>query len=298
MKILLTGGAGYVGYSLVRALHRRPEISQIKVYDNLSRTGFNFFTGTEKLPKVQFIKGDILDTDRLKGALEETDVVYHLAAFVSQPYNHLQNLQYEQVNRWGTLSLTRAIEKCGSVSRVFYLSSTAVYGFRNDIRISDLPTPNNAYGDSKLEGEQYFKLLSEEKEIAVIRAANVFGYNPCMRLDSVINSWIFKGLTEGKINIYGSGDQERAFVSLESLTDQLCGLLDRKVESPTAVIDFCTSLNRIRDWLLTQLPELEYTYLNRNQLFPGQRFPEFDMDEQHGEILDRTFSQMRKSLVI
>lgn len=299
MRVLLTGGAGYVGYSLARALHELPQVEEILIYDNLSRTGFNFFTGDQKLPKIRFIKGDILDSDRLTEALDGMDVVYHLAAFVSQPYNHLQNLQYEQVNRWGTLSLVRTIERAGGIKRAIYLSSVAVYGFRDDIQPGDSPSPNNAYGNSKFHGEQYFKLLQDDTETVILRAGNIFGYNPCMRLDSVVNSWIFKGLTEGKINIYGSGDQKRAFVSLDNLTQQLTAFLSEG-NSPVSdnAIDFCASLNQLRDWLLVQLPEVEYTYLNRNQLFPGQNFSDYQMSKEHEEILNEAFRGMRKALVI
>lgn len=299
MNILLTGGAGYVGYSLARALHNLPEVDEILIYDNLSRTGFNFFTGVQKRPKIRFIKGDILDSDRLTEALDGVDVVYHLAAFVSQPYNHLQNLQYEQVNRWGTLSLVRTIERAGGIKRAIYLSSAAVYGFRDDIKSGDSPSPNNAYGNSKFHGEQYFKLLQGDTETVILRAGNVFGYNPCMRLDSLVNSWIFKGLTEGKINIFGSGEQKRAFVSLGHLTQQLTAFL-KEGKSPVTghAIDFCASLNQLRDWLVLQLPEVEYTYLNRNQLFPGQNFPEYNMGKDHEEILNETFRGMRRALII
>lgn len=300
MKVLLTGGAGYIGYSLARTLHENEEVDEILIYDNLSRTSFHFFTGRENLPKISFIKGDILDSDLLETALKRVDVVYHLAAFVSQPYNHLQNLQYEQVNRWGTLSVARAIEKSGVESRAIYLSSAAVYGFRDDIQPMDSPSPNNAYGDSKYHGEQYFSLIRGKTSTSVIRAGNVFGFNPCMRLDSVINSWIFNGITQGKIQIFGSGDQKRAFVSLETLVDVLASVLkqDKSHSEFGVAVEFCASLNQLRDWLVEKIPGLEYTYLNQNQLFPGQNFPNYPMEQKEIDTLDASFSKMRQFIVI
>src|SRR5690606_7281233 len=104
MKILITGGAGYVGYSLITAMAADNSIDEIILYDNLLHNNFNVFIGTEKLSKVRFIKGDILDPFNLEKAMDNVDVVIHLAAFVSLPYNHLQNFQFEQINCWGSLN--------------------------------------------------------------------------------------------------------------------------------------------------------------------------------------------------
>ena len=85
--IVVTGGAGYVGTALVEALAKRDEVEDVVVYDNLSRSNPNLFL-SEKLPsdKIHFVRGDILDSRRLKRELQGIDVVYHLAARVSTPF--------------------------------------------------------------------------------------------------------------------------------------------------------------------------------------------------------------------
>jgi len=298
MKVLVTGGAGYIGYDLVRSIHKEDEIKEIIVYDNLSRTGHLFFTGGGKLPKVKFVKGDILDTYSLHNALKGVDIVYHLAAFVSQPYNHLQNLQYEQINRWGTLNLCRIIRESKTVKKAIYLSSTAVYGFGEIADTGAPPSPDNAYGESKFHGEQYFETLHNHCETLIHRAANVFGYNPCLRTDSVLNSWVLDALIEGKFNIYGSGDQFRAFVPIGQLTESLVRHLSLTNSHGIELsILFCASLNQVKEMLLTHCPETEFTYLNRNQIFPSQHFLAYGLLDEHKKTFVDHLARMKEVLI-
>jgi UDP-glucose 4-epimerase len=300
MVVLITGGAGYIGYEFVRSLHFRSDISEIRVYDNLSRTSHHFFMGSPYLRKLRFIKADILDTYALEKALKGVDVVYHFAAFVSQPYNHLQNLQYEQINRWGTLNLARAVKASSSVKKLIYLSSTAVYGFGDISSSKQDPLPTNAYGESKYHGEEYINQIHTACETYILRSANVFGYNPCARLDSVINAWVFSALTEGNISIYGSGEQKRAFVPMHHLIEDLLTYArpNPEREPKDVSILFCASLNQIKDWLTEALPHLEFTHLNRNQKFPSQDFTTFPLLDVHKNVLNEHLSDMKEKVII
>src|SRR5690606_19091685 len=99
--------------------------------------------------------------------------------------------------------------------------STSVYGFRENVDISEEPTPENAYGQSKYDGEKYFNLLKDTLNLSIIRAGNVYGYNRTLRTDSVINSFFINALTQNKIHIFGDGMQSRPFVSIENITNKL-----------------------------------------------------------------------------
>lgn len=297
MKILVTGGAGYIGNSLVTALNNHPAVSSVVVYDNLSRGSLHFFFGSDKLEKVRFVQADILNTHALEQALAGVDTVIHLAAHVVSPFNHLQNLQYEQINRWGSLALVRAIEQQSAVARVLYLSTTAVYGFGHDIDPQQEPQPENAYGSSKFEAEKYIRLLSGRLRTGIIRAANVYGYNTCLRTDGVINAFIYDALTTGQIRIFGNGQQERPFVHLQQLIGQLLHWLeDDQAPDLQVAAAFNASLNDLKDWLLTQLPELEYTYLNQHQSFNSQRLVNLVGPDTQQGMLEAAFAEFRRHM--
>src|SRR3989344_173121 len=124
MRILITGGAGYIGTELSYKLAEIKEVSEIVVYDNLSRPNYNLFIGVQKFPhnKIRFVQGDILDSRKLKKVLKNMDVVYHLASKVTTPFSDQNPHLFEQVNHWGTAELVYAVEE-SNVSRFYYLSS-------------------------------------------------------------------------------------------------------------------------------------------------------------------------------
>jgi len=113
MRVLVTGGAGYIGTELVNALIDRSDVEQVVVYDNLSRPNYNFFLGMRlnNSSKIDFVKGELLDSRALKKVLKGIDVVYHLAAKVTTPFANSDAHVYEQVNHWGTAELVYAVEE-------------------------------------------------------------------------------------------------------------------------------------------------------------------------------------------
>lgn len=297
MNVFITGGAGYIGLSLVKSLQQNINVSSIVVFDNFSRENFEIYWGTQKCKKIKIVKGDILDSNLLEISMKNADVVIHLAAFVSFPYNHLQNLQYEQVNCWGTLSVVNAIKKTNTVKKAIYISSASVYGFRENISFDEEPMPDNAYGDSKLKGEKYFALLKDFCSVSILRISNVFGFNKAVRLDNVINAFIFESIVRKKIIIYGTGDQKRSYTELSNVVHtierHINQLSDLDVESVT---DFNASLNELKDWLLTKVEDLEYQYVNQNQVFPSQSFQ--TLVKEKNNILDSHFYSFNKNIAI
>lgn len=287
MRILVTGGAGYLGYSLTNYLDGLGDVSEVVVYDNLSRVHPNFFLGTKKLNKTTFVKGDILNTNKLEKTLKDIDVVYHLAAHTPFPKNHLENFRYEQINQWGTLNVVNAIKKMGTVKKVVLLSTSAVYGNRHEIKSSATPQPQNAYSKSKYEAEKYIRILSEKCSINVIRSGNIFGYNPCFRLDAVINNFIFESIVNKKIQIYGDGQQMRPFVHIDTLCSHLVGLLEdfSMGQQTETIADFNSNLNQLKEILTGTLPDLEYIYLNRNLSFDSHSFHQSFLLEENKETL-------------
>lgn len=299
MNVLVTGGAGYIGSELVSRLNKLEIIDKIIIYDNLSNKQYNIFYGREQLQKVEFILGDILDYEKLNRVMIKIDIVIHLAAFVSEPFNHLQNLQYEQVNTWGTLNVVRAVQNSKSVKYALYLSSLSVYGFKNDIDVKvEKPAPENGYGVSKLKGEDYFRLLGDSHKISILRSANVFGFNNFLGTEGVLNTFIFDSLVYNQIKIYGTGNQLRPFIFIDNLIDKIINRLGKSSSENEIGLDFNASLNELKDWLMTKNPGINFRYINQNQSFPSQSFLMKENKTFKNEQLNKAWESFNKSITI
>ena len=163
MKVLITGGAGYIGTGLIETLVQQDHISEITVYDNLSRGNRNLFMDMPKLrgTKLSFIQGELLDSKKLNTVLKGVDLVYHLAANVTTPFSDQNPHLFEQVNNWGTAELVYALEK-SEVKRFVYLSSVSVYGTSSSSKkVGDELNPRTFYGISKMRAEGHVSRLMD-----------------------------------------------------------------------------------------------------------------------------------------
>ena len=267
MKVLITGGAGYIGNELVYKLTTEKGIDEIVIYDNLNKGNYNLFTGLRKLPypNIKFIKGDILDGRKFRKALDGVDVVYHLAANVTTPFADQNPHFFEQINHWGTAGVVYAIEN-SDVSKLIYLSSVSVYGSQSGLVTINTPLfPKTYYGISKKRGEDQVKRLSDKLTTYIVRSGNVFGYSKNMRIDAVINKFMFDAQFENRITINGDGNQQRAFISMEMVVDVLKQLPSSDLKSGTynlvdknlSIIDLATEVKGI-------YPTLEMIFVNQH----------------------------------
>ncbi len=272
MRVLITGGCGYVGYSLVKLLLDMDSISNIFLYDNLSRKNLNFFIGDKFTndSKVSIIVGDILDNYTLNDTLSKNkiDCVVHLAAKVSTPFANNDPHSFDQINNWGTACLVDAIEKNESIKKVIYLSSISVYGHSMGeiVTESTSPSPKTFYGISKMRGEKHIRRLYPQKEVFTLRVGNVFGYNPCLRIDSVINRFIFDAHFKNKIEVHGSGLQNRAFIHVDSLAETLVALVAGDKNFPTLFnrFDCNLSIEDLADTIQSVYPNAERMYIEQH----------------------------------
>jgi UDP-glucose 4-epimerase len=267
MKILITGGAGYIGSELVYALSTNPAISEIIIYDNLHRGNFNFFFGERKIKnqKVQFVKGDILDGRKLRKVLDGVDTVFHLAANVTTPFADQNPHFFEQVNHWGTAELANAVEK-SKVSKLIYLSSVSVYGSQSEIVNIDTPlNPRTFYGISKMRGEEHVKRLFDKVPTYIARSGNVFGYSKALRIDAVINKFMFDAQFESRITIRGDGTQMRAFIEIGKLVSYLNAMIDSNLPSSYFnLVDKNLSVLDVVDSMRELYPGLEMIFVNQH----------------------------------
>lgn len=268
MKILITGGAGYIGYSLVRNLLAQPEgITEIVIYDNLSRSNYGFFTSLKMagIP-IRFVRGELLDGRKLETQLKGIDVVYHLAAKVHTPYADRDAHFFDQINHWGTAQLVAALENNESVKHFIYLSSISIYGSTDqEVDEEYAPHPTSFYGISKLRGEEHVHRLKKKMKVQIIRSGNVYGYNPVLRIDAVINKFMFKANFTRQITVNGDGTQMRSFIGLQKIAGLLGDLVRKEVPDGTYnAVEHNFSIMQIVEHIQEIYPDLEMLFINQN----------------------------------
>jgi UDP-glucose 4-epimerase len=267
MKVLVTGGAGYIGTELINLLVSNSLVDQVIVYDNLSRMNYNLFLGLklQKYPKLTFIKGELLDSRSLRKALKGVDVVYHLAAKVTTPFDSSDSHVYEQVNHWGSAELVYAVEE-SDVKKFIYTSSSGVYGSSAgavDENIS--PNPKTFYAISKLRGEEHVRRLFDKMDTYIFRCGNVYGYSKSMRFDSVINKFVFEANFNKMITIQGNGKQSRSFIHIDQVSKALNNLLSSGLPGGTYnLVEKSIKVFDVVDELKQLIPELEFIFINQH----------------------------------
>ncbi len=267
MKILVTGGAGYLGTGIISRLSLVPGVSEIIIYDNLSRGGHNMFLGNSMAPdvKMKFVQGDLLDSRKLRKVMKGVDAVYHLAAKVNTPYVNSDGHSYEQVNHWGTAELVYAVEE-SDVQKFVYASSASVYGSSSKVRNeAHPPNPRTIYAISKFRGEEQVARLMDTRETYILRCGNVYGYNKSVRFEMVINQFMFNANYNRRISIHGTGKQQRAFVNINTVSEVFSNILFSSAPSGVYnVFDKNYQVLDIVDVLKQIYPDLEFIFINQH----------------------------------
>ena len=212
MNILITGGAGYVGTSLIPQLLNNHKVT---VFDNLMYGGdalLPFF----RHPNFEFIFGDIRNEYALRQVVSKADIVIHLAAIVGYPACRLNPDLAESVNVKGTQILSNLLSKN---QMVLFGSTGSNYGHVMDICTEETPlNPISLYGQTKTRAE---KILSDNNTTIAYRFATAFGVSPRLRLDLLINDFTYRAVKEGFLVVYEKhflrtfihvSDMGRAFV--------------------------------------------------------------------------------------
>lgn len=272
MRILITGGAGYIGSALTLLLQKNDKVKKIIVYDNLKRKNYSLFTCGEKLDKVEFINADILDRKKLTKAIEKVDKVIHLAAKVLTPFSDSEIHAFDQINNWGTAHLVDILEN--NPKDIIFLSSASVYGSntKNEI-LNDKSNvnPTSFYSTSKYDAEKHIHRLENKCKYHILRSGNVYGYSPAWRMDAVVNKFMFEANFKKKIIIYGDGEQHRPFIYLKTLLNVIEKvLLKDSLESGTHnLVEHNLSINDIKEVVKHIFPKTEVIYINKENKLKG-----------------------------
>lgn len=231
MKVVVTGGAGFIGSHLVDRLVR-DRVGEIVVIDNLSRGRRDRLALHENDPAVRLIEGDIRDAELLRDTFSGASVVYHLAA-QSNVMGAVSDINYSfTTNVVGTFQVLSAARAC-EVQRVVFASSREVYGEADTLPVVEAHPLNakNAYGASKAAGELYCRVFRATYglETVILRLANVYGRRDTGR---VIPLWLEAAADGRDLVVYG-GEQVLDFVWIDQVVEALVRVAtDEYVELP------------------------------------------------------------------
>jgi len=214
-NVMVTGGAGYVGSSLIPKLLE--EGHGVTVLD-LYLYGDDIFKDYRDNPRLREVKGDLRNIETVRDALKGCDAVIHLACISNDPSYDLNPDLGKSINYDAFRPLVRASKEAG-VKRFIYASSSSVYGIKDEAEVTeDLPLePLTDYSKFKALCEEE---LEEEREpgfaTLVIRPSTVCGYAPRLRLDLTVNILTNHAINKGKITVFG-GTQKRPNIHIDDM---------------------------------------------------------------------------------
>jgi UDP-glucose 4-epimerase len=219
MRALVTGGGGFIGSNLVRALLARGD--DVRVLDNFSTGSRRNLAGLER--DVEIVEGELRSYERVHNAVRGTEVVFHLGALGSVPRSVQDPLTSSAVNVEGTLNVQLAARD-ESVRRVVFASSSSIYGNQPELPLleSMAPDPISPYGVAKLAAERYcvsFSRVYHSFETVVLRYFNVFGprQDPTSQYAAVVPLFVTAIAAGQPITIFDDGEQSRDFTYVDNV---------------------------------------------------------------------------------
>jgi nucleoside-diphosphate-sugar epimerase len=228
-RVLVTGGAGYVGSVLVGLLLK--EGYEVRVLDILMHGGEPLlpFIGDENF---QFLKGDIRKNKDLLASLDGAEYVVHLAAIVGDPASKKMPKETREINLEGTKRLVDLAKEKGA-KRFISLSTCSNYGISHSDKLSDENSPLNPislYAETKVEAEKYV-LSSAGGGFApcVLRGSTVFGTSPRMRFDLTINQFVLEALRDRKLIVFAP-EMWRPYIHIRDFADVIRTCIEAPLE--------------------------------------------------------------------
>ena len=259
MKIMVTGGAGFIGSHLVEQLVDAGH--DVIVLDNFSTGKRSNLSHSLRQPNIQLVKADIRKIPRsLVKRLRRVDRVCHLAAVTSVQQSINDPVTTTEVNVVGTLNVLEAA-KALKAERVVFASSAAVYGtprafpIREDANIS----PISPYGASKAASELYLRAFEENHKIEAVslRYFNVYGPRQTPnQYAGVISKFVRRALQQKPLEIYGDGSQTRDFIYVSDVVDATVAALEKNLRdrvfniasgTETTILELAKTIQRIAE---------------------------------------------------
>jgi len=219
VKVLVTGGAGFIGSNVVRALLARGD--DVRVLDNFSTGNRANLAGLGQ--DVELVEGELRSYERVHNAVRGVELVFHLGALGSVPRSVQDPLTSSAVNVEGTLNVLLAARDEG-VRRVVFASSSSIYGNQPELPLQEAmaPDPISPYGVAKLAAERYcvsFTRVYHSFETVVLRYFNVFGprQDPRSQYAAVVPLFITAVAAGRPVTIFDDGEQSRDFTYIDNV---------------------------------------------------------------------------------
>jgi nucleoside-diphosphate-sugar epimerase len=267
-KVLIIGGAGYIGSILVRKLlekNYKVKVLDIFLYGKDSLAGIND-------PRLEVVEGDTRHVESLTSCIKDVDAVIHLAELVGDPACALNPKITQDINYLAT-QLVAAVCRHYQVNRLIYLSSCSVYGASES---EDLLTeesevnPVSLYAKMKLNSEAALREMANDNfSPTILRLSTVYGFSYRPRFDLVVNTLTAKAVSEGKITIFG-GDQWRPNVHVKDVSKAISMILEMPLDKVSGQIFNVGSegqnytINQLGELVKKEIPSASVIFDPRN----------------------------------
>ena len=225
-RVLITGGAGFIGAGIVRALVARGD--GVVVFDSGAAAGFANVTGTG----AEIVEADLLDLVALERALARCDAIVHLAAQTNVPESIAEPMSDGAVNVGGSMAVLEAARTHGINRFVFASSNAVVAGHPPPTNEEMTPNPVAPYGAAKASVEAYLRAYGAAYglEGVALRFANAYGPRSAHK-SSVVSAFVRAYLSGGPLVIRGDGHQTRDFVYVSDIAAAVLACLDASAEA-------------------------------------------------------------------
>jgi UDP-glucose 4-epimerase len=255
IKVVITGGAGFIGSHLVEYWISKG--AEVHIMDNL-RSGF--LSNVQMFPQSIFHNISVNDREKVFEVVRDADYVHHLAAMISVPESIDKPQECVEINVNGLLNVLDACKEY-SVKRIVLSSSAAIYGEdpESPKTINMKPAPKSPYGITKLDSEYYLQMYNEQYGLGAVslRYFNVFGprQNPKSQYAAVVPIFISKAIRNEPITIYGDGEQTRDFIFVKDVVEaNILAVTNPQVNGVFNVaLGKATSINQLAQAIIHQI---------------------------------------------